>query len=156
MRHEARQVPSWLIFDVGQKMKHIAIFTVLVSTLGCASSRSVRDEGAAVGLFRLREIGGTHDIELRSDHSGFISSYGAFQNPSPTPAKWAFADGVVTIVPLDAPTFSIVLSHCGSEVVMYSPSGRGPYVRVTEKTPNKAPEPTPGAVTPRATEGSSK
>jgi hypothetical protein len=33
---------------------------------------------------------------------------------------------------------------------------RDPTRRREEKTPNKAPEPTPGAVTPRATEGDSK
>ena len=29
MRHEARQVPSWLICDVGQKMKNLSMFLLL-------------------------------------------------------------------------------------------------------------------------------
>jgi hypothetical protein len=119
-------------------MKQVAILALLVFTFSCASLRTIRDETAAFGLFRLREIGGTHDIELRTDHTCVISSYGAFQKPSPTHGTWTFVDGTVTISPSDAPMFSLILSRRGFDVVMYATNGRGPYVRTAEKEPNKA------------------
>jgi len=52
LRHAARQLPSWLIFDVGQKMplmKALVIALVLAASAGCSSTQS-KIEGKRVDV----------------------------------------------------------------------------------------------------------
>jgi len=51
-----------------------------------------------------------------------------------------------------------LLAYCGemAQQIDDVPDGESVVIVPTEKTPNKAPEPTPGAVTPRATSGTSR
>ncbi len=132
-------------------MKRITIWAVAVLASGCTSLSMIRDEAEAVGTFRLSEISGTiYDIELRPDHSCVMSTYSSVSRAPLVDATWTFNGGVVTISPAHSRSFSLEIARRGLEVVLISEDGRGRYVRISEKTPNKAPEPTTLLVTPRA------
>ena len=126
MRHEARQVPSWLIFDVRRKSMsglEIAILSYLAA--GFISM---------VGAFIWRRQGGGWDAA-----NFFIT---------------LVIEGSLRLYLLAFllwPVTTIVIVLCGQKKPRSSTSEG-----LAKHWPNKAPEPTPGAVTPRATEGASK
>ena len=128
-------------------MRIVAIWAMIVLASGCAALRTVRDEKEAIGLFRSTDIGGTREIELRRDHSCVMSSYTASGKAPLVHATWSFNGGFVTISPISTPPIFFEVARRSFEVVLISPSGRGIYVRIPEKEPNKSPEPTAGPVT---------
>jgi len=72
MRHEARQVPSWLIFDVGQKvMKRFFILAPLFFLVGCGVLPS-KEKAARIyeGEHRGRKV---VTVEQKIEGQGFHS-----------------------------------------------------------------------------------
>ena len=91
-------------------------------------------EGAGyAGCWALR---GTHVVLLASDHDGTRVEFPLYVSFLPPMPKLVYTDE----------------SYQMAKAKMLLPDS----YRLTSKTPNKAPEPTPGSVTPRATEGKSK
>ena len=113
MWHEARQVPSWLIFDVSQRK--IAMRSLLEKAVGSRATRVVRFVG------RAREYGFP---KRKFAVSGF--SVSSRDSESQMRAKLAVPP-------------------------MRSKEAQSGFVQRNQAA-NKAPEPTPGLVTPRAME----
>ena len=143
MRHAARQLPSWLIFDVRHKKMIIKRkdTSQLVALLFEAAARfralgnrpiwSSYADGPAVAAFLERSATEIDQRKISQESANEL--WGIF---APT-SDW---DDCVGDVELGERVFGAI-----DEVIHYQ-----------DKKPNKAPEPTPGAVTPRATEGTSK
>src|SRR5690349_9853764 len=119
-------------------MKCVVTFLLAVFVVGCAS---IREESTAVGIFRLREFGATHEIDLRSDHSCVLSSYGIAEPRSRADARWSFDEGIVTISPKDSPAFSFRLARHRFELALVSTEEKRVYVRLPKERPNQPPEP---------------
>jgi len=191
MRHEARQVPSWLIFDVGQNQMHrliSATVLVLVIVSACAKAPQARNRPlyprTTVGSFTKKEVEDLRskiaNLSFPLDYSvtkflppGFEPDHWATFEPGLRPVKdqsslgwngsvyvydyWLNEDYILRmgtgVFPAAGgpPTTRWAVIIPSSEQETYT-QARHPY----PKEPNKAPEPTPGSVTPRATPGTSK
>ena len=68
MRHEARQVPAWLIFDVGQNMKAISVTILILLGIEGHASESVAFVGYATTPSQTRFV-------LREVTSGAVSDW---------------------------------------------------------------------------------
>ena len=122
MRHEARQVPSWLIFDVRQKKEVVAMIAkgwgASLEFTGIPVVRVFERDG--IGSECERQF--TVKKELRSVSEGRVRVMAAACLERTSEALGRFT-GALRAVSADP-----------------------------RKKPNKAPEPTPGLVTPRAME----
>jgi len=120
MRHEARQVPSWLIFDVRQKREAVAMIAkgwgASLEFTGFPVVRGFECDG--IELERERQF--TVKKELRSVSEGRVRVMAAacLERKSEGFGRFSRALSAARLDP--------------------------------KKTPNKAPEPTPGPVTSRA------
>jgi len=177
--HEARQVPSWLIFDVGQNMRATLFFLIPV-LCGCQPSPrneihfhlpgatsgfeiAIEDQIAALAAadplddaVRAYRRGDYHlagflgiGLMIPGVNFEFSKLLPGPQNYLPTKIISGTSDmlsserhGV-----LNDYAFEYAKAYNAQMIVLLTTKG---------KTPNKAPEPTPGAVTPRATSGASK
>ena len=126
MRHEARQVPSWLIFDVRQKKEVVAMIAkgwgASLEFSGFPVVRGFECEGIESECERQFTV----KNELRSVSVGRVR---------------------------------VMAAAClerMSEALGRFPGALRPVSADTRKKPNKAPEPTPGLVTPRAMECASE
>ena len=70
MPHEARQVPSWLIFDVSQKMRTVVTFFILAVCSGCATKMA---EPA---------IPATRSLSSEKDFEGRFANQGVCHRPT--------------------------------------------------------------------------
>ncbi len=140
MKHASRRPLAWLIFDVRQKMKPIT-FWILVGAAcvaGCAPPSMVHRapdaEWTSLGAAEMK-LDRTIVLRLRAETS-----------------DGARGEGYFVYQPSD-PEYLKVLEHVG-------PLAPGQSVGVRpwpdKERPNKAPEPTTTAVTPRATSPISK
>ena len=149
MSHEARQVPSWLIFDVGQKMKHLRPLLFLVALTACGAQENrppvvplttkERIQELEARVVSLEKIVGTLADELMVKTGRYMLKAGD--------------TGMKVARKFDVPITEL---HRLNPGVNWSRLKVGQVLRVSEETPNKAPEPTPGPVTPRAPSGESK
>ena len=214
MRHEARQVPSWLIFDVRQmqtprrKILRLALIAAVVVgsmwlsgvRLFAFSGRSMEPTVMAgdyfvglVGIWGVRPLERfdmvIFDVPPTSKWAGrripwmkrLVGLPGErvrlvgdrlFIDGREEGAPFLHRDGEASRsgdfeVSLKSDEYFVIgdnLDHSVEDSRVLGPipaalmQGRVAFVinRAKEKAPNKAPEPTPGAVTPRATEGTSK
>ena len=115
MLHAARQLPSWLIFDVRQSKGHMRVMREIAQTGRCGAMRSPR--------FHAFSIRGARAISRQSIGSGSVRLH--FSIPASPEKKWG--------------------SHLFLDQRACHPCTRSPRF-----SPNKALEPTPGAVTLRA------
>jgi len=126
MWHEARQVPSWLIFDVRQKKEAVAMF---------AKGWGASLEFTGSPVVRVFERGG---VESQCERQFTVKK-----------ELRSVSDGRVRV--MAAACLERKSEGFGRLSRAFSAVGLDP-----KKTPNKAPEPTPGLVTPRATECASE
>ena len=123
-RHEACQVPSWLIFDVGRFVANIALLSIADSereTTRVPGQKQTSCESAAAASRVRRQY-------LRR---------ALFTVARTTPdAAAACCRGRLSGLRVFGQKYSLSISGIASRV----------------RSPNKAPEPTPGLVTPRAME----
>ena len=164
MRHEARQVPSWLIFDVGQNMIHRTQVTFTAYGERFAPSKV---------LARFSDAHDPGAIAKTGRYRGKPTPYGSasFDAPEEEPQKIEYLHRlVVPLLPalrdagandfwlrITYHSDSGALGFSKREIVMLAEMECDvPIDCVIEKEPNKAPEPTTMAVTPRATEGDSR
>jgi len=200
MRHEARQVPSWLIFDVSQGMKIAVAALVALSVVALASAKDLfaarcvpaltkkeftwRVEETPRGVIvrysdpRERfstEVTATDAASLRTKIAGLRLSQADLDFLRSREVK--LPDGRILLRPFDGVVYHFTMPS-GASLMIDNPAfdlERQPSFEETarlrdvmdfieqltriakkENRANKAPEPTPGAVTPRATEGASK
>jgi len=126
VRHAARQLPSWLIFDVRQKKEVVAMIAKgWAASLEFAGFPVVRGFECD-GIESERERQFTVKKELRFVSEGRVRVMAAAFLERKSEGFGRFSRAFLAV-------------------------GLDP-----KKTPNKAPEPTPGPVTPRATEGASR
>jgi len=142
MRHAARQLPSWLIFDVGQSLMNSGrrknwrrVYEALEKRkwefVGSSEEGSpFAIDGVDVWSQEWKAGRSRPSVHVKNPNDGMIIEVGVYSIGSGE-RKVRFAAGA------------------------FSDSIFGFYIP-RKKGPNKAPEPTPGAVTPRATEGSSE
>ena len=128
MRHAARQVPSWLIFDVGRSSANFAFMSIADSgretTRVPGQKQTLCESAAAASKSRRQYLRRARFAVARTAPDAVAGCYrGRFSELRVFGQKYA-------------PFISEVASRL--------------------RSPNKAPEPTPGPVTPRATEGTSK
>jgi hypothetical protein len=173
MLHAARQRRPWLIFDVRQKMKAVAIIGLFLLVSGCATrvvsitgvcrdyagtpkkgvavvGSEIRGSLAALIVPVLPEIRPL--ASATSDEAGMFSLQlrsrrGLLLDIRNTQEKRPFIFGTRIMLPeesRDELSFFLLL--------VVAPDGG---ISSEWKKPNKAPEPTPGSVTPRAIQGSS-
>jgi hypothetical protein len=124
MRHAARQLPSWLIFDVGRSSANIALMSIVDS--GSETTRVPRqkqtlcESAAAASRARRQNLRRAHFTAARTVLDVVVVCFrGRFSGLQVFGQK-----------------YSPFISEIASRV----------------RSPNKAPEPTPGLVTPRAME----
>jgi len=213
MRHAARQLPSWLIFDVRQ-MKTLALFMfIAAAAMGASTSR----EGELASFIRsadslviysllpsdlvVTDLHGNRADEFRDSERfhGFpvLGRFDVVEAEEREKLRIVLAATVVTTRGDRAPSLCFLPRHgvcvkkeerhvdvllcfeCEvARVVVHHPQSEERFetsislkaleslnaaidlrkIRrdIPRQRPNKAPEPTPGAVTPRATEGTSK
>jgi len=148
------------------------VFSLLIGSLPSAGASP---EKAILGTWRFvsingREINGQFYVKYQSD--GTALSW-------PSPDHWKTTKDGVSYGKYEITQTELIIdtgqgarnartsySIDGEVLRLKTPSGDAleyrlekdapPPGRLKEKRPNKAPEPTPGAVTPRATEGTSK
>ena len=203
MRHEARQVPSWLIFDVsqGEHMRILLLLSAMFIGGSAFAANVVKPEpnqrfralvqGAdtlfvqTAGLHpydfprqsKVLEVFGVSEVEKVAglfSFSGEYTSVSRFkQNGEDMLAILnclCTGSHIVTFIREGSVVLSMSIHHWShvrpfsgwksQDINLTKQSGesvRGFILSANkEKTANKAPEPTPGSVTPRATEGVSK
>ncbi len=195
MRHEARQVPSWLIFGLGKIMKrHPVTAGELVAQLEADPDYQARMQKRRAELAPIWEQRRKDEARLVEElrAAGFpVESVFDFVNTAEEypealpilvrhldlPHDPCTRDGIIRALTIKYGGVGIeeaLLRHFYAEsdsqirwtlanalTVAMPPARRKKHpeikmVHQLRKMPNKAPEPTPGAVTPRATEGTSK
>jgi hypothetical protein len=124
MRHEARQVPSWLIFDVGRSSANIVLMSIADSaretTRVPGQKQTSCESAAAASRARRQNLRRARFTAARTALDVVVVCFrGRFS-------------GLRVFGRKDAPFISEIASRV--------------------RSPNKAPEPTPGLVTPRALE----
>ena len=132
MPHEARQVPSWLICDVGQSSRMPPLLIVILVLVGALIAAAVVSDVAVSRRRRERPL---------RDYVRPTSRERSIPHPE---------------VPLSDRKVSMkICSDCRELVLLEAACckycGCTFDVEASQK-PNKAPEPTPGLVTPRALE----
>jgi len=147
MRHEARQVPSWLIFDVRQntiamntnmprwKRTLLTVLLIAVGMLGVVVWSESRGRALLSGasLAHARRLAEKADSQVIKQFEREVNSEAS------------------SLVTTSFCAVGILLFSFSAIIALWIPlRGEG------KEGPNKAPEPTPGAVTPRATEGDLK
>ena len=164
MSHAARQPRSWLIFDVGQrKMKHRS--ANLICLLGIATllgACSTPDIGSAIAT----GVCCVHHVPMKRESApiafgfilepeGFAFSQRARRNLFPFARR--HADGQCDLPVEGGPRTAeiFVCSQCEETKqgwIRLHPRDPWAKIQLATQEPNKAPEPTPMAVTPRAIE----
>ena len=167
MLHAARQLPSWLIFDVRQKMIRTVVLLILLT--GCASTPLSLAEfpdwsSQPVGSGRLRVNVGTSQNGSREDalryaailtlqlgHRSFRIVDEDGSGDSGTFFSWNHTYGGLPGMMVFSPGkyFTII---CRKESPSVADTWFDAATMAKKKRPNKTPEPTPGLVTPRALE----
>ena len=127
--HAARQPVSWLIFDVRR-------FTVTTTRY---HSRSHQASGSFPGSGHLRSAGAATDSIGRRDYHAWRCAHSSLSRRSPGVFEPYFRDREEEL-PVVTSEYSPFCSEVASSL----------------RSPNKAPEPTRGAVTPRAPESCSE
>jgi len=169
MRHEARQVPSWLIFDVGQNQRRMRSSEVRMIKAVHAYAE-FWEPLEANPTFVIRPMFGTKAVYLygkivlcfstrkdpwhgvlvateRVHHDSLLTEFPTL-SAHPILPKWLY-------VPDSSNRFEETVERLVQLVRNRDPR-IGVIPRSKTKRPNKAPEPTPGAVTPRATKSTPK
>jgi hypothetical protein len=173
--HEPRQRRSWLIFDVRQKMKfRLAILLATMSLPSTAAERPDYDRTPIVVEAVVVRYGEEHIIahgknfevmidqkipaaflEIRSPKGPYDRRL-VVRSDKPLPELHPLRQ-VGAIVEFTTEKRYLVGLFLDPTKPRDTPSLTvGAVNALKKKEPNKAPEPTPGAVTPRATEGASK
>jgi len=150
MRHEARQVPSWLIFDVRQNMKHAIEILKTARLRATKGPRTLKEkEELTRAITLLKAVGDAslpqslHAVVLDSVDFGPFAEYRLlWDGESEQRNTWRE-------IPLRLSPGDVVLMS--REQFSECEARRSKGNRSKRVQPNKAPEPTPGAVTPRAT-----
>jgi hypothetical protein len=148
MWHEARQVPSWLIFDV-RPFEPFASHTMITRrepqvTFGLLSPR-------AITLGSLPSIFGDSPVEVCSGQEAIRLGFGSLSSrgrPFRVSLAWSIRSRFLEIFTPYFPSVPQTLRHLPCAA---SPSASGVFAAV--QSPNKALEPTPTVVMPRATLG---
>ena len=159
MSHEARQVPAWLIFDVGQSMREVLTSVVgiyIATAIGAPASKTIRvDE--VVARIESTNVGSmmTADgcyvfftVRLLIEDPGSLRGH-SLKLITQAPDR-LIAEPVHSRIRLQLKGEDVIRTGKRDLFV----SSKGPVIY--EPRPNKAPEPTPGPVTPRAPERDSK
>jgi hypothetical protein len=124
MRHAARQLPSWLIFDVGRSCANVALMSIAdsgrESTMVPGQKQTLCESAATASIARRQYL---------------------------RRARFTAARRALDVVVVCFRGRFLGLRAFGQK---YSPFISQIASRV--RSPNKAPEPTPGLVTPRAVE----
>ena len=170
MLHAACQLPTWLIFDVSQSMKSLLVFSISILTLiGCAQAPLTVEHAIAKartdGQLKVKVVG-YYIYHFEGD--GLCSQPG---EQTGFGISLRFDSGFVAQdrTNLEHPRRSIGPRYDQKFVMVSGTLKRGPlkgaigmvadviYLEVQDITEaNKAPEPTPRPVTPRAIESKSK
>ena len=166
--HAARQPRSWLIFDVSQKMKPPLLLIIVACAVlqSCAVGGSSRPY-SVLEAQRLAEVNQEKRITVR----GYFFRHFEGSTLEPKRGK-ASTDGLFVSYRMEKPMlpyFTAEKYFDGKEVIVDGILRKGKLLAawgndgdyagieiLTIKEANKAPEPTTGAVTPRATERSLK
>jgi hypothetical protein len=166
LTHESRHAASWLIFDVRQKMKSRTIFWSLLLALSVGAAVAEESRPTFFQQEIARSLGvPAHTLRCSPARKAHLFAAAPREDGLLLASVTWRGDAVIFqrdgdkkdfIAMFDRERLSGITEMTALEKRLWFEAGPPTYLARVNQKPNKAPEPTPGSVTPRATDSKSK